>query len=96
MALYNKGDKMDLLESGEWIADLGAMTCRNYTWNITVSFEKQGEAIIGKISVAPENLIKKWTSIGNGDKILQKIVKEAEEIFSMAYYENELVKCGIQ
>jgi hypothetical protein len=86
---------MDLIESGEWIADLGAMTCRNYTWNITVAFEKQGEAIIGKMSDVPGSLIKKCGSSKNGNKVMNKILKEAEEVFLMVYYGNELDKCCI-
>jgi hypothetical protein len=82
-------------ESREWITDLGAMTCQNYTWKITVAFEKQGEAFIGKISEMPENLSRKWAAIRNGDMILDKIVEEAKEIFSMAYFEHELERCGI-
>jgi hypothetical protein len=81
--------------SGQWIADLNAMTCRNYVWNITVAFEKQGEAIIGKISDMPNNLNRKWILTKNGYQILKKIIRDAEEVFFMAYFENELEKCGI-
>jgi hypothetical protein len=80
-------------ESGEWVTDLGAMACRNHTWKITVTFEKQGEGIFGKISEIPDNLVKKWISSQNGYKIVKKIVKEAEEVFSMAYFGKELEKC---
>jgi hypothetical protein len=78
--------------NGEWIADLVAMTCRNYTWGITVAFEKQGEAIIGKISEMPDNLIKRWLNTESGFKILEKIEKEAEEVFLMVYFENVLTQ----
>jgi hypothetical protein len=84
---------MDLIESGEWIADLGTMTCRNYTKKITEEFEKQGEAIIGKMSEVPDSLTKKWGSSKNGKKVVNKILKEAEEVFLMVYYGNELEKC---
>jgi hypothetical protein len=78
--------------SGEWIADLAAMTCRNYTWGITVAFEKQGEAITGKISELPDNLIKRWLNTDNGFRILRRIEKEAEEVFLMVYFESVLAQ----
>ncbi|MDR0313852.1 MAG: hypothetical protein LBI14_09670 [Treponema sp.] len=78
--------------SGEWIPDLETMTCRNYTWRITVSFEKQGEALIGKISNMPDNLIRRCLYTENGFMILKKVVKEAEDVFFMAYYDNILAQ----
>jgi hypothetical protein len=79
---------MVYLAYGQWIADLRTMTCRNYVWNITVAFEKQGDALIGEISEMPNNPNRKWIFSPIGDKIRKKIIKEAEEVFLKAYSEN--------
>jgi hypothetical protein len=81
--------------SGEWMADLKAMTCRNMTWNITVSFEKQGEAFIGTISDMPDNLSRRWMSAKSGNLVREKLIKEAQEVFLMAYNANELEECSL-
>jgi hypothetical protein len=80
---------------GQWIADLRTMTCRNFVWNITVTFEKQGDALIGEISYMPDNSNRKWIFSPIADRIRRKIIKDAEEVFLKAYFENELEKCDI-
>jgi hypothetical protein len=81
--------------SGEWLVDLGAMTCRNINNKIVVVFEKQGDAVICKISYIPENTLKKWPQTHARNDNIQKAIMEAEDVFLMAYFENELEKNGI-
>jgi hypothetical protein len=87
-----EGENMNNLDSGEWIPNLETMTCQNYSWRITVAFEKQGEVFVGKISNMPDNLIRRFLYMEDGFLILKKIVKEAEDVFCMAYYENILAQ----
>jgi hypothetical protein len=44
---------MITIANGEWIADLGAMCCRNITTNMVVVFEKSGKTLCGKIKKYP-------------------------------------------
>jgi hypothetical protein len=86
--------KMLSAKNGEWIADLETMTCRNYTWEITVSFENQGDTLVGKITDLPDSISRQWLFDENRFAILDKILKEAEQVFLMAYYSNILDKYG--
>ena len=76
------------IASGEWVADLGAMTCRNYNTNIVVCFERQGNSLIGKIQDMPMDLFAKWAGGPHGERRIQTAVMEAEEVFLRAYSEN--------
>ena len=78
---------MITITSGEWIADLGTMTCRNINNKIVVAFEKKGKTIIGKINDMPIELMEQWAAIPHGENNIKKAVMEAEEIFLKAYFE---------
>jgi hypothetical protein len=79
--------KMITISNGEWIADLGTMTCRNYTNNIVVGFEKKGKKLMGKIKDMPIGLMEKWAALPHGEKNIENAVMEAEEVFLRAYIE---------
>ena len=87
---------MITIASGEWIADLGSMTCRNITNNIVVSFEKEGKVLTGKIKDIPMELFAKWAAEHGGEKKVQKAVMDAEEVFLRAYFESDIEKNGIR
>ena len=87
---------MITIASGEWIADLGSMTCRNITNNIVVSFEKEGKALRGKIKDIPMELFAKWAEEPQGEKKVQNTVMEAEEVFLRAYFESDIETNGIR
>jgi len=84
---------MVTITNGEWIADLGTMTCRNITNNIVVEF---GKDLNGKIKDIPMNLLTKWSADPHGERNIQKAVLEAEEVFLRAYYESDIEKNGIR
>ena len=54
------------IASGEWIADLGGMVCRNINNGITVCFEKTGEMVTGKINDMPMELQQQWATLPDG------------------------------
>ena len=83
---------MITITNGEWIADLGAMTCRNITNKIVVCFEKNGDKISGKVKDVPMDLFAKWAAEPHGERNIQQAVMEAEEVFLSAYFENEMEK----
>jgi len=89
------GKYMDIANNGEWIVDLGAMTCSNVNNNITVAFEKCGRAFIGKIKDLPVQSFNDWVMAKNGNIYLQKVVLEAEDVFMRAYIENDVEINGI-
>ena len=83
---------MVTIASGEWIADLRAMTCRNYINKLVVVFEKKGKALFGKINYMPMELLEKWALEPHGEKNMENAVMEAEEVFLRAYIENKMEK----
>ena len=72
---------MVTIAQGEWIADLGAMVCRNSNNGIVVCFEKSGKAYLGKIKDMPMEVMQHWAMLKNGDRLIQKSVMEAEKVF---------------
>ena len=83
---------MITITNGEWIADLGAMTCTDYTNNIVVIFVKEGKSLRGKIKNMPIELFGQWAASPNGVKNVEKVVMEAQEVFTKAYIENDFLK----
>jgi hypothetical protein len=86
---------MITVANGEWIADLGTMTCRNISNNIVVVFEKSGKKLNSKTEDIPMALFSKWAALPNGENKIKNVVMEAEEVFFRAYYENDIEKNGI-
>ena len=76
------------IANGEWIADLGSMSCWNCVNKIVVTFEKSGKTLIGKINDIPIELMKKWAAEPQGERHIKKAVMEAEEAFLRAYFDN--------
>ena len=87
---------MITITNGEWIADLGAMLCRNISNNIVVAFEKSGRILNGRIKDIPMEVFAKWAGEPDGEKHIQKVVMDAEEVFLRAYFENDIEKNGIK
>ena len=83
---------MVTIAQGEWIADLGAMICRNINNGIIVCFEKDGKHLTGKIKDLPFELMEQWAQVRDGHKIMRKAVMEAEEVFLRAYFESAVEK----
>ena len=87
---------MITIADGEWIADLGAMLCRNINNNIVISFEKAGIGVTGKIKDIPMDLFAKWAVEPHGERKIQQVVMEAEDFFWRAYFENDIETNGIR
>ena len=87
---------MITITGGEWIADLGAMKCRNYHNGIVVTFEKSGKFYQGKIEHIPIELMTKWANRTDGARKIQNAVMEAEEVFMRAFFESDIEKNGIR
>ncbi len=81
---------MITIANGEWIADLHTMTCRNILNKVIVTFEVKEQFPQGKISYIPMDLLSKLAIQPNGDKALEKMAMEAEEVFLRVYFERDI------
>jgi bifunctional pyridoxal-dependent enzyme with beta-cystathionase and maltose regulon repressor activities len=79
---------------GGWIADLGAMTCRNIFTNMVVEFEKSGTGYVGKVKDMPLEIFDRWAKLEHGEKLMKKAVAEAEEVFLRAVIERDIEEKG--
>jgi hypothetical protein len=80
------------ITDGKWIADLGAMKCRNIENGIEVSFTQKGKIFEGKLQDMPVELLKKWAALPDGELNIRLAVEEAEEVFLRAWFEKEIEK----
>ena len=87
---------MITIADGEWIADLPTMTCRNINNKIVVAFERSGIGVRGKLKDMPMELFAKWAGEPHGERKIQNLVMEAEEVFLRAYIESDIEKNGIR
>ncbi len=78
--------------NGEWTADVNAMTCRNTLNNVIVIFEKKGESLQGKIDNMSMELLTKMSSQPHGERSMEQLVTDAEEVFLRAYFESDIEK----
>jgi hypothetical protein len=90
------GNKMVTIANGEWIADLGDMTCRNINTKMVVVFEKQGKAFLGKIRDMPIEIMEQWAKLEHGERLVQKAVTDAEDVFLRAYFESDIERNGVK
>ena len=81
---------MITVASGEWIADLGNLTCWNINKNIIVEFQKSGKTYIGKIRDMPVELFAQYAELQHGERLIKKAITEAEEVFLRAYAQREI------
>jgi ferritin-like metal-binding protein YciE len=82
---------MITITDGKWIADLGAMTCRNIEKRITVAFERNGKTLRGKIQDMPAGLLAQWAGEeAQGERRIRHMVEEAEEVFLRAWFERKI------
>jgi hypothetical protein len=83
---------MTTIIDGKWIADLGAMTCRNIESRVVVGFHKRGNTFEGKLQDMPTDLLEKWAALEHGEKHIRQAVEEAEGVFLRAWFEAEIEK----
>ena len=67
--------------SWQWVCNKAEMICRNLENNINVKFDKIGESYNGKLESMPLQMFGEISKLKNGEKIIQKIVRSAEEEF---------------
>jgi len=71
-----------------WVVDTDEMTCRNAENKVIIKMEKEGEKLRGKLQDMPIALFAKIAGYGDGERIIEKIVKTAEA----EYLKEEFVK----
>ena len=71
-----------------WVVDTDEMTCRNAENEVTIKIEKEGKILKGTIQDMPIALFAKIAGYGDGERIIEKIVKTAEA----EYLKEEFVK----
>ncbi|MDR1803413.1 MAG: hypothetical protein LBQ94_07380 [Treponema sp.] len=62
-----------------WIVDKSDMTCRSVENNVIIKMEKKGGVLRGIIHDMPMELFAEIAGYADGEKIIEKIVKTAEE-----------------
>lgn len=65
-------------EEWRWIVNRNDTTCRNPENDVTVKMKKIGENLKGTLHNMPVKLFAEISGYGNGEKIIEKIVKMAE------------------
>ena len=68
-----------------WVVDTNDMTCRNEENDVIIKMEKIGDFVRGRLHDMPMNLFAEISQFEDGEKIIEKIVKTAEE----KYLENQ-------
>ena len=62
-----------------WIVDINEMTCKNAENEVTIKMKLEGGRLRGTISDMPVGLFSEIARYGDGEKIIEQIVKTAEE-----------------
>jgi len=62
-----------------WVVDTDDMTCRNVENEVIIKMEKVGDFLRGRIQDMPMTLFAEISQYEDGEKIIEKIVKMAEE-----------------
>jgi len=68
-----------------WVVDTNDMTCRNVENNVIIKMEKDGGFLRGTLHDMPMELFAEISRYKDGEKIIERIVKTAEE----KYLENQ-------
>ena len=64
-----------------WVVDIDGMTCENVENEVTVNIHRDGETLRGMLQDMPMGLFAKISKEGNGEEIIEEIVKAAETHF---------------
>ena len=71
-------------EDWKWVCDKSEMVCRNVENSIVVKIDKTGKTYNGKLLGIPLELFGRISKVKHGEKIIQNIIKSAEEEFFRA------------
>ena len=69
---------MDVSE-WNWVINTNDMTCRNLENAVTIKMENDGESLRGTLFDMPIKLFAEISKYADGEKIIERIVKTAEE-----------------
>jgi hypothetical protein len=67
-----------------WVVDTDEMTCRNLENEVTIKIEKNGDNFRGMIRNMPMGLFSEIAKYRDGERIIEDIVKTAEEEYLRA------------
>jgi len=67
-----------------WVVDTDEMTCKNVENAVTIKMKRNGDDFKGMISNMPIGLFSKIARYRDGEKIIEEIVKTAEEEYLRA------------
>jgi hypothetical protein len=67
-----------------WIVNTDDMTCRNEENDVTIKIEKVGEHLRGMLHNMPIELFAEISEYSNGEKIIEKIVRMAEDNYFLS------------
>ena len=84
------------MNSGEWVADLEGLKCRNVLNGVVVAFQRSGKFFDGKVEYIPDGLMAEWANGPKRAREIEKAVMEAEEVFMTAFFENDINTNGIR
>ena len=62
-----------------WVVNTNDMTCRNEENNVIIKMERDGDFLRGILHDMPIELFAEISRYENGEKIIERIVKMAEE-----------------
>ena len=80
-------EKMINVDEWAWKIDKNKRTCTNNDHHVAVKMEKEGEKLKGKLLDMPIELLGEISELENGEKIIEKIVTNAERAFFAAHQE---------
>jgi hypothetical protein len=80
---------MDIL-GWNWVVDTDEMTCRNVENAVTIKIEKKGDNFKGMIRDMPIGLFSEIAKYRDGERIIEEIVKIAEEEYLRAWSGDKL------
>ena len=69
------------VDTWAWKIDKSEMLCSNDEHNIVVKMQKEDEGLKGKLLDMPVELLSEISKLKNGEKIIEKIVTNAEKEF---------------
>ena len=67
------------VDGWNWVVNKDDMTCKNEENNVIIKMEMDGGFLRGKLHDMPMKLFAEISRYGDGEKIIEKIVKMAEE-----------------
>jgi len=69
------------VDTWTWKVDKNENTITNDDYNVVVKMQKEGERLKGKLLDMPIELLGEISELANGEKIIEKIVTNAEKEF---------------